>query len=145
MPVTAMLGAMAAWLVPGLLLVALYWLGSALRADPARRTRQAVGVTGGTAAERKAATARLRGWGFRPKAASGDRATAGVELVPAEQSEATEFDPRPTGLAVEALDGLKFGACVPRELALDMLRTRLGDCGGAARVLVRPPDRAVKQ
>lgn len=36
-------------------------------------------------------------------------------------------DPAPSDLAVEALDGLKFSACVPRDLALEMLRTRLAD------------------
>ena len=39
-------------------------------------------------------------------------------------------DPAPSGLALEALDGLKFSACVPRDLALEMLRTRLADPGG---------------
>ncbi len=39
-------------------------------------------------------------------------------------------DPAPGALAEEALDGLKFSACVPRDLALEMLRTRLGDPSG---------------
>jgi hypothetical protein len=85
---------MAAWLVPGLLLVGLYWLVSAVRTDPARRIGPTVAVAGGSPADRKAAAARLRRWGYRPRMSSGDGTTAGVELVPAEQSEATEFDPR---------------------------------------------------
>jgi ATP-dependent Lhr-like helicase len=44
-------------------------------------------------------------------------------------------DPAPSDLAVEALDGLKFSACVPRDLALEMLRTRLGDPVGVEATL----------
>jgi hypothetical protein len=108
MPVTALLGSMAAWLVPGLLLVGLYWLVAAVRTDPARRTRPAVAVTGGTPTARRAAAGRIRRWGGRPRTvhAPKDRATTGVELVAAEQSEATEFDPRwPLRVSLADLDG----------------------------------------
>ncbi|HYN44076.1 MAG TPA: hypothetical protein VE129_20025, partial [Thermoanaerobaculia bacterium] len=44
-------------------------------------------------------------------------------------------DPAPSDLAVEALDGLKFSECVPRDLALEMLRTRLGDPFGVEATL----------
>jgi hypothetical protein len=94
MPVTALLGAMAAWLVPGLLVVGLYWLAAAVRTDPARRSRPVVAVAGGTPADRRQADGRLRSWGLRVRGVTGDGATAGVELVTPEQSEATEFDPR---------------------------------------------------
>jgi MYXO-CTERM domain-containing protein len=104
MAVTALFGAMTAWLVPGLVLVGVYWLGSAARSDPARRTRPAVSLVGGNAAERKAAAGRVRQWGFR--AATADGATAGLELVPAEKSEATEFDPQwPLRVCAADLDG----------------------------------------
>jgi len=106
MPVTALLGAMTAWLVPGLLCVGLYWLASAARTDPARRTRPTVAVTGGSPTERKSAAGRIRRWGFRARTTPGDGASAGVELVPAEQSEATEFDPRwPLRVGPGDLDG----------------------------------------
>ncbi len=94
MPVTALLGAMAAWLVPGLILVGLYWLVTALRTDPARRTRPTVAVTGGDRADQRAAAGRLRLWGCRARHGSRDGVTVGVEIVQPEQSEATEFDPR---------------------------------------------------
>ena len=44
-------------------------------------------------------------------------------------------DPAPSDLAVEALEGLKFSACVPRDLALGMLRTRLEDPFGVEATL----------
>ena len=49
----------------------------------------------------------------------------------------TSPDPAPTDLATEALDGLKFSACVPRDLALEMLRSRLADPTGFRTTLHR--------
>jgi ATP-dependent helicase Lhr and Lhr-like helicase len=38
----------------------------------------------------------------------------------------------------QAIEGLKFSACVPRELALDMLQSRLSDAPSIAQVLQQP-------
>lgn len=45
---------------------------------------------------------------------------------------------RPTSLVQEALEGLKFAACVPRDLALEMLRLRLSDPEAVSSVLREP-------
>lgn len=96
MPVTGLLGAMAAWLLPGLLAVVLCRLGHARRNDPARRSVPAVHVSGHDAAARRRAVRVIRGWGWRVRTdpAERDPGTVGVEVVAAERSEATEFDPR---------------------------------------------------
>ncbi len=96
MPLTTLLGAMAAWSLPGLLLVAGVRLGTGMRHDPARRTPPTARVNGGAdRAERTLAARVVTGWGWRVKAAaeakeSGD---VGVVVVPQDRSEATEFDP----------------------------------------------------
>jgi hypothetical protein len=96
MPVTALLGALAAWVVPGLLLVALFRLWIAHRKDPARRSRPVVHVAGGDTASRRRAVHVLQSAGWRVYAAPRprDAGTVGVELVEPVRSEATEFDPR---------------------------------------------------
>lgn len=105
MPVTTLLGAMAAWLVPMLLVVAVSWLVAATRTDPARRAPTTVSVAGGTPAGRRAAAARVRRWGFATRSAA-DNATAGIVLVPPGRSEATEFDPAwPLKVCAADLDG----------------------------------------
>ncbi len=48
---------------------------------------------------------------------------------------ASNPSPEPSSLVIEALDGLKFGECVPRDLALAMLRERLSDPLGFAAVM----------
>ena len=66
MPVTGLLGAMAAWFMPGLLVVGGVRLLAAWRHDPSRRTPPTARVTGaGSNAERTAAVRRLAGWGWR--------------------------------------------------------------------------------
>jgi hypothetical protein len=96
MPVTAVLGAMAAWVVPGLLLTAVSYAWSGLHNDPARRTAPTVTVAGGAASDRAAAAARIGPWGWAVRAADGSRepGEVAVEVVPTERSEATEFDPQ---------------------------------------------------
>ncbi|KAA0252885.1 MAG: DEAD/DEAH box helicase [Acidobacteria bacterium] len=44
----------------------------------------------------------------------------------------------PTSLVADAVDGLKFSDCVPRDLALAILRRRLSDSDAVARVLGEP-------
>jgi hypothetical protein len=103
MPITALFGSMAAWLIPMLLVVGVYWLSLAARTDPAARRRATVGVTGDPAT-RPSAARRVRAWGFRTS--RGDGATAGIELVEPGRSEAAEFDPRwPLRVAPADLDG----------------------------------------
>lgn len=96
MPVTALLGAMAAWLLPGLLLVGAMRLISAWRNDPARRTTPIAHVTGGDNLAQTRALRIIRGWGWKARVAptGTEGGTVGIELVSLEQSEATEFDPR---------------------------------------------------
>lgn len=101
----------------------------------------------------RAAPRKIRGWtfaGLRANAAIADRlsergihvlgrdnlsisvrAESEVELSLALGNLAMEdTDPRPTSLVVDALDGLKFSACVPRDLAMAMLAERLSDEAG---------------
>ena len=96
MPVTALLGAMAAWLMPGLLGVAGYRLAVAWRNDPARRCDPTLHVAGADKVARFRAARLVRGWGWNVRLAPAVREPGGigVELVEPGQSEATEFDPR---------------------------------------------------
>jgi hypothetical protein len=96
MPVTALLGAMAAWLLPGLLIIGGMRLVSAWRNDPARRTTPVAHVTGGDRPAQALAARTIRGWGWKARVAPAgtEGGGIGIELVGAEQSEATEFDPR---------------------------------------------------
>lgn len=96
MPVTAVLGAIAAWTLPGLLLVTALRLYGARRHDPARRTPPTVYVLGTDRAELRRAAAVVAGWGWRVRTAPAarDRGTVAIEVVPQDRSEATEFDPR---------------------------------------------------
>lgn len=113
MPITALFGAVAAWLMPGLIVVVGARLYSARRNDPARRTPPTAHVAGGDSGSVpssgvKRAVRTIRSWGWRVRTAAGSvpssgarqerakrRASeVGLTVVPQEQSEATEFDPR---------------------------------------------------
>src|SRR5262249_13802190 len=96
MPVTALLGAMAAWLMPGLMAVAGLRLSAAWRNDPARRTAPPAHSCGGNKQARSPAARLVRRWGWRaePAPLGTEGGGVGVELVEPEESEATEFDPR---------------------------------------------------
>ena len=96
MPVTALFGAVAAWLMPMLIGVLGIRLWAARRNDPARRTPPAVHIGGENARERKLASRVLRGWGWKTRLAPAkrDAGQVGIAIVPVEQSEAKEFDPR---------------------------------------------------
>lgn len=95
MPLTALLGTVAAWLVPGLLVVLLAKLRSGWKADPARRTPPTIHVLGRDPDEVRRASRVARKWGWTVKSASDARAPGEVriEVVPQERSEATEFNP----------------------------------------------------
>jgi hypothetical protein len=95
MPLTATFGAFAAWFVPGLVGVLGLRLWAARRNDPARRTPPTAHVAGSDADGVRRAAAAVRAWGWRVRSVPARRAAGevGVEVVPAERSEATEFDP----------------------------------------------------
>lgn len=106
MPVTALVGSVAAWVMPGLFVVAGARLLSAWRIDPARQSKPSVHVSGEASLARKFAARAIRAWGWRVKVqpALRDPATIGVEVVPPSNSEAAEFDPRwPLKVSVEDL------------------------------------------
>ena len=124
MPVTALLGAMAAWLMPGLLLVAGVRLLSAWRNDPARRSAPVAHVCGGDPAARARAVHSIRNWGWSasPAPTGTEGGGVGVELVAPEQSQATEFDPN-WPLRVSEED-LKAGEVKERLARRDEIRLR---------------------
>jgi hypothetical protein len=107
MPVTALLGTTAAWMVPGLMAVLGLRLWAGLRTDPARRSAPTAHLRGDLpATEVKQAAAVLAGWGWHVRLAPAKPQPGEVtlELVPAERSEATEFEPRwPLKVSLEDL------------------------------------------
>jgi hypothetical protein len=96
MPLTTLFGAVAAWFIPGLLVVIGLRLFAAQRNDPARRTGPTahVGGTDQHALHRAAKAIRAWTWNVRTLPAPRESGQVGVVIVPQEQSEATEFDPR---------------------------------------------------
>ncbi|MFO0825418.1 MAG: hypothetical protein U0792_20245 [Gemmataceae bacterium] len=96
MPVTALFGAIAAWLVPILVLVVASRLWSAARNDPARRTGPTAHITGEDRAAVRQAARIVKNWGYSVRLGSTprERGHVGIVIVPPEQSEAKEFDPR---------------------------------------------------
>ncbi|MBA4188126.1 MAG: hypothetical protein C0467_08915 [Planctomycetaceae bacterium] len=106
MPVTALFGAIAAWLVPILVVVVALRLWAARRNDPARRTRPTAHIAGEDRAEIRRAVKILRTWGYsvRTSAKGRENGQVGIVIVPPEQSEAKEFDPRwPLKVSVDDL------------------------------------------
>jgi hypothetical protein len=95
MPWTALIGTVAAWMMPGLLAVVLVKLYSAHRNDPARRTLPTLHVSGADAVAVNRAAALARGWGWTVRRDPDPRAPGEVpiEIVTPERSEAIEFDP----------------------------------------------------
>ena len=95
MPVTAFLGTVTAWLAPGAGLLAAVKVLSGLMDDPARQMPPTLRPRGTDPAAVRAVAAAVRGWGWRVRSEAGraDSADVAVEAVPAERSEATEFEP----------------------------------------------------
>src|SRR6185437_9700478 len=115
MPVTALLGAVAAWMVPGLIVVGAFRLIAACRVDPARQTPPSAHVSGADAVQRRMAAEAMRTWGWkvRQQPTLREPGTVGVELVPPVESQAEEFDPQwPLKLSTD-------------DLAAGMVRSRL--------------------
>jgi hypothetical protein len=95
MPLTALFGAVAAWFMPGLLMVLVLWLLATRRNDPARRTVPTAHVYGTDAVAVKRAAKAIQAWSWKVRTAPPrERGQVGIVIVPQEQSEATEFDPR---------------------------------------------------
>ena len=96
MSITTLLGVVAAWLMPGLMLLLAVraWVG--WRNDPARRGRPTAHVAGTDPVAVRRAAQLIRAWGWKVQAAprSREAGMVGVELVEPARSEATEFDPR---------------------------------------------------
>jgi hypothetical protein len=96
MPLTSMLGTLLAWLAPGLL-ASMVWQSVLGRLrDPARRARPIVHIKGEIVPEVHKRLRNLfasRGWRSQFAPAEPDACAARIELVPAEHSQATEFDP----------------------------------------------------
>lgn len=106
MPVTSLFGAVAAWVMPGLFVVAGVRLLSAWRIDPAHRSPPTVHISGDDSKARRIAAAVVRAWGWRVKVQPTLRESSaiGIEVVPPANSEATEFDPRwPLKVSLEDL------------------------------------------
>jgi len=106
MPVTGLFGAVAAWVMPGLIVVAGARLLSAWRIDPARQSRPTVHISGEDVNARRQAARAIRAWGWRVKVEPSlrDASTIGIQVVPPVNSEAVEFDPRwPMKVSVDDL------------------------------------------
>jgi hypothetical protein len=124
MPLTALLGTVAAWMMPGLLAVVAVKLYAARNGDPGRRTPPTLHVSGADAAEiRRAARVAARwGWTVRRAPAPREAGQVGIEVVDAARSEATEFDPR-WPLKVSVAD-LEAGAVKERLDRRDEIKVR---------------------
>ena len=124
MPFTALLGTVAAWMMPGLLAVVLAKLYSAHSSDPARRTPPTLHASGASAPAvgRAVALARRWGWTVRRAPAPREPGQVPIEVVAAAQSEATEFDPR-WPLKVSVAD-LEAGAVKERLGRRDEIKVR---------------------
>ncbi|MFO0851335.1 MAG: hypothetical protein U0871_22675 [Gemmataceae bacterium] len=98
MYVTATLGTVAAWTLPGLVAAGGALLLAVWRTDPARRTPPTVTLwgVGRPDGELKRAAAVIAGWGWTARIAPGKppAGQVGIELVADADSQATEFDPR---------------------------------------------------
>jgi hypothetical protein len=96
MPVTALFGAVAAWLMPLLLVVVWLRLWVARRQDPARRTPPSAHVEGTELIDIRLAVRAVLKWGWKVRARPAKRESGqvGIVVVPQEHSEAKEFDPR---------------------------------------------------
>jgi hypothetical protein len=124
MPVTSLFGRVAAWLMPGLLVVVGLRLHAARRSDPARRAGPTAHVNGNDPAAIRAAVRAIRTWGWRVRSTPAPRqpGQVGVVVVPLERSEAAEFDPR-WPLKVSVAD-LEAGNVKPRLDRRDEIQVR---------------------
>ena len=96
MPLTALFGAVAAWFMPGLLVVLGIRLLAAHQNDPARRTSPVAHVAGTEKLSVLRAARAIQSWSWRVRTSpkKRERGQVGVVIVPQDESEAMEFDPR---------------------------------------------------
>lgn len=137
MPVTALFGAFAAWLMPGLLVVVGLRLHRARRNDPARRTGPTARIGGADAIALRQATRVLRSWRWRVRSsnAHSEAGQVGMVVVPPEESEAAEFEPRwPLKVSVADLEG---GAVKQRLERRDEIQVRRQMFRGLQKLLKR--------
>jgi hypothetical protein len=94
--ITTLFGVVAAWLMPGLVVLLSAHLVAARRGDPARRTPPTAHVSGTDPDEVRRGARLVRAWGWKVHATPRlrEQGTVGIELVSQDKSEATEFDPR---------------------------------------------------
>ncbi|MCS7270967.1 MAG: hypothetical protein NZ703_07770, partial [Gemmataceae bacterium] len=107
LPLTGLLGAVAAWLLPGLWSVVFLFYRLSRRQDPARRTPPTIHISGEDPISLARAAWLIRGWGWFARCQPAPRRPGDVpiRIVPPEQSQATEFDPPwPLHLALQDLD-----------------------------------------
>jgi hypothetical protein len=92
---TGLLGAVSAWLLPGLWTVTLVFWYQTRRHDPARRTPPTVHLEGADPLAVARAATLIRRWGWQVRRHPTPRQSGDVPLliVPPEQSQATDFDP----------------------------------------------------
>ena len=129
MPVTGFLGALSAWLIPGILVLGVYQVILFRRTDPTRRLPLTVNVDGSALpAELKRAKSRLKLWGFLTRKTPADTESVSIRLVPTEQSQARDFDPRwPLKVSLQDLDGPASSATGTLDMTLRERLARRGD------------------
>jgi hypothetical protein len=107
LPLTGLLGAVSAWLLPGWWTIILVFWYQHQRRDPARRTPPTVHIEGSDPLAIARAATLIRRWGWQVRRHPAPRHSGDVPilLVPPEQSQATEFDPPwPLRVSLEDLD-----------------------------------------
>jgi hypothetical protein len=105
---TNLIGAAVAWTIPGLVVFATVRILGFRRNDPSRRLPPAIHVSGHATPEdysKAARTLKAKGWHVVLAPARRKPDMVAIELVPLQNSEATEFDPRwPLKVSVSDLD-----------------------------------------
>lgn len=137
MPLTALFGAVAAWFMPGLLVVLGLRLLSARQNDPARRSAPIAHVDGSDPIAIQRAAKAIQSWEWQVRTAPVERqkGQVGVVVVPQEQSEAAEFDPRwPLKVSVADLENGKIKERLDRR---DEIHTRRQLFRGLQKLLKR--------
>ena len=94
MVITTSLGTLAAWMIPGTMLMAWIRFWMARHGDPAHRTPPTIHIQGDRSMQDKQTAAHeIEQWGWRSKLAPAKGLKLGVQLVDDARSEAREFDP----------------------------------------------------